>query len=91
MALPLVATSSLLCLICAASVCPSKGLLVKRLARAVKRQRTIVGKLIRELRGKLAVDQINPGVSPFTLSSLSTRPTWTWATGVWMRTTRAYG
>ena len=44
----------------------------KRLARTVKRQRTIVGKLIRELRGKLAVGQINLGVSPFTLSSLTT-------------------
>ena len=44
----------------------------RRLARAVKRQRTILGKLIRELRGKLAVGGINPGVSPFTLSSLTT-------------------
>ena len=44
----------------------------KRLTRAVKRQRTIVGKLIRELRGKLAVGAINPSVSPFTLSSLTT-------------------
>jgi len=44
----------------------------KRLTRAVKRQRTIVGKLIREVRGKLAAGLINAGVSPFTLSSLST-------------------
>ena len=42
------------------------------MARAVKRQRTIVGKLIREVRGKLAVGAINPSVSPFTLSSLTT-------------------
>ena len=32
----------------------------------------IVGKLIRKLRGKLAVGQIKLGVSPFTLSSLTT-------------------
>ena len=44
----------------------------KRLARAVKRQRTILGKLIREVRGKLAVGSVNTGVSAFTLSSLST-------------------
>ena len=44
----------------------------KRLARAVKRQRTILGKLIREVRGKLAVGAINPSVSPLTLSSLTT-------------------
>lgn len=44
----------------------------KRLARTIKRQRTIVGKLIREVRGKLAVGAINTGVSPFTLSSLTT-------------------
>ena len=44
----------------------------KRLTRTVKRQRTIVGKLIREVRGKLAVGAINTGVSPFTLSSLNT-------------------
>ena len=44
----------------------------KRLARAIKRQRTIVGKLIREVRGKLAAGLINTSVSPFTLSSLST-------------------
>ena len=44
----------------------------KRLARTVKRQRTILGKLIREVRGKLAVGAINTSVSPFTLSSLST-------------------
>ena len=42
------------------------------LARAIKRQRTIVGKLIREVRSKLALGAINTGVSPFTLSSLST-------------------
>ena len=44
----------------------------KRLARTVKRQRTILGKLIRELRFKLDVGAINTGVSPFTLSSLNT-------------------
>ena len=47
----------------------------KRLARTVKRQRTILGKLIREVRGKLAVGAINTGVSPFTLSSLSSLST----------------
>ena len=44
----------------------------KRLARAIKRQRTILGKLIREVRGKLAVGPINPGTSPHRLSSLTT-------------------
>ena len=47
----------------------------KRPARTVKRQRTILGKLIREVRGKLAVGAIDThqtGVSPFTLSSLTT-------------------
>ena len=45
----------------------------RRLARAIKRQRTIVGKLIREVRSKLALGAINTGVSPFTLSSLRAR------------------
>ena len=44
----------------------------KRLTRTTQRQRTILGKLIREVRGKSAAGFINPSVSPFTLSSLST-------------------
>ena len=47
----------------------------KRLARTVKRQRTILGKLIREVHGKLAagaIDTHQTGVSPFTISSLTT-------------------
>ena len=43
----------------------------KRLARAVKRQRTILGKLIREVRGKLAVGAVNIGVNPFSVPSPS--------------------
>ena len=43
----------------------------KRLTRTTQRQRTILGKLIREVRGKLDVGALNIGTSPFTLSSLS--------------------
>ena len=44
----------------------------KRLARTVKRQRTIVGKLIREVRGKLEAGAFNANSSPVTFASLST-------------------
>ena len=44
----------------------------KRLARALKRQRTIVGKLIREVRGKLSAGAIKAEPSAFSLSSLHT-------------------
>ena len=44
----------------------------KRLARTVKRQRTIVGKLIREVRGKLESGAFDANSSPITFASLST-------------------
>ena len=44
----------------------------KRLARAVKRQRTIVGKLIREVRGKLDSCAFDASSSPLTLASFNT-------------------
>ena len=47
----------------------------KRLTRTTQRQRTILGKLIREVRGKLAVGTLNIGASPFTLSTLSSLST----------------
>lgn len=44
----------------------------KRLKRVLKRQRTIVGKLIREVRGKLAAGFINEQASAMSLASLAT-------------------
>ena len=44
----------------------------KRLARTVKRQRTIVGRLIREVRGKLEAGAFNASSSPVTFASLTT-------------------
>jgi IS5 family transposase len=44
----------------------------KRLARTIKRQRTIVGKLIREVRGKLDSRAFDASASPFTLTSFNT-------------------
>ena len=44
----------------------------KRLKRAVKRQRTIVGKLIREVRGKLEAGAFDAHSSPLTFAGLST-------------------
>lgn len=43
----------------------------KRLARTVKRQRTIVGRLIRELRGKLESGAFDASSSPTTFAGLS--------------------
>ncbi len=44
----------------------------KRLARTVKRQRTIVGRLIREVRGKLESGAFDATSSPTTFAGLST-------------------
>ena len=44
----------------------------KRLQRTVKRQRTIVGKLIREVRNQLNVGAFSPATMPTTLAALST-------------------
>ena len=44
----------------------------KRLARTVKRQRTIVGRLIREVRDKLDTGAFNASASPLTLASFNT-------------------
>ena len=44
----------------------------KRLQRTVKRQRTIVGKLIREVRSRLSMGAFNLGTAPSTLAALST-------------------
>jgi transposase, IS5 family len=42
----------------------------KRLQRTVKRQRTIVGKLIREVRSRLSTGAFNAAVAPTTLAAL---------------------
>lgn len=44
----------------------------KRLKRTLKRQRTIVGRLIREVRGQRAAHAINPNSSATALASLTT-------------------
>ena len=44
----------------------------KRLARTVKRQRTIVGRLIREVRGKLESGAFAASSNPITLASMGT-------------------
>ena len=44
----------------------------KRLQRTVKRPRTIVGKLIREVRSRLSMGVFNLGTAPSTLAALST-------------------
>ena len=44
----------------------------KRLLRTVKRQRTLVGKLIREVRGKLATSALDANASSITLASMNT-------------------
>jgi transposase, IS5 family len=44
----------------------------KRLKRTVKRQRTIVGKLIREVRSRLSTGAFNLETAPSTLAALST-------------------
>lgn len=44
----------------------------KRLLRTIKRQRTLVGKLIREVRGKLATGALDANASSITLASMST-------------------
>ena len=43
----------------------------KRLNRTIKRQRTIVGKLIREVRSRLSTGAFNPAVAPTTLIALN--------------------
>jgi transposase, IS5 family len=44
----------------------------KRLARAIKRQRTILGKLMREVQGKLQAGAFDGTTSPLTVNSLNT-------------------